>query len=220
MTISWINFGTRNNSAGATTRTNGTVVAGIAAGDLLYSVCGIAAAETITLSTPAGFTTLAQWAGTGIQAMGAWKISDGAEATGPTFTWTSSVACFTLMYAWRSTVGFASTPMVVKNTNSGTTATHSVTGFNWTQAASWAIYSGQALANTAYATPANFIEDRDGGSATGNTRDATGNRASTGAGNACGNISITAANAAWLMQMIELVENISAAKHLALLGVG
>ena len=203
MTISFVNFGTRNSVASATSRTNGSPVAGIAAGDALLSLCCVHNTDTIT---PTIWTPLTQWAGTGMTTLGVWKISDGTETTGPTFNWTNAAAAFTLMLAWRSTVGFAATPFVVKNANSGTGATHSVTGFNASQAGSWAIYLDQALANTALAAPAGWTEDRDGGSATSVDRDTAGHKALTNAGDASGNISVTGANANWLMQMAELLE--------------
>lgn len=204
MSISWVAFGTRNSFATATTRTNGSMPVGFASGDLLISICCIHNTDDIT-PTGAGWQELAQWTGAGMTTIAMWKISDGTETTGPQYDWTNAAAGFTLMYCWRSTVGFA-TP-VVKNTNTGSTSTHSVTGFNATSAGAWAVYMDQALANTALATPAGWTEDRDGGSATSVDRDTAGHKELAGGGDPSGNISVTGANAEWLMEMLELTES-------------
>jgi hypothetical protein len=71
------------------------------------------------------------------------------------------------------------------------------------------IYIDAAAANTAIAQPTGWTERLDGGSATGATRNANGDKTVASSGGSSGNISVTGANAAWVMWQIELHERVT-----------
>ena len=205
---SYLNAGTRANSSGATSLSP-ALPASRTTGNLLIAVAGSKNNFAHTCTT-AGWTKFAQQnSGT------AWTVSlwvyrrtqggvDGSETAPAITVGTSSVACFAQVIQYSGTFDPTDFLGGEVNVNTGTGSTHSCNGIVTTADNSLVIYIDAAAANTALNTPAGWTENLDNGSNTGATRNANGSKAIETAGTSSGNISVSGANAAWVMWQIEL----------------
>ena len=201
MTPSYVTSSSFFNNASATYRS--PTLPTYSTGDFLIAVVGVKHNESHSVSGT-GWTKYTQVnSGTG------WTVSisvcyaDGSEGT-PTISWSTAAACFAQVHVYRGT---SSSPIGAVGSNTGSTSTHSVTGITTTRANSRVIYIGAAAANTAYGTPSGWTEDRDLGG--GATRCAVGSKSVATQGTGAGDISITAAAAAWVLWQIELREPVT-----------
>lgn len=193
--------GTRAQSAGAATITPGKPAVSGAAGALVAIVTS--KNNATHSSATAGWTKLAQVNSGASFTASLWIASESASA--PTVTWTGSVACSAqIAYYNDPSNNVLAAVSVSGTTGSGTTSTHTSTGFTSDAANALAVYVDAAAANTAIATPAGWTEDVDNGSATDAGRTAFGSKAIATSGTGSGNISVTGANAAWVQFQIEL----------------
>lgn len=205
---SYLNVGTSAVSAGATSRTP-ALPASRTNGNILIAVVGSKNNATHSISG-SGWASLASQtnSGTGWTVSYWWRVVDGTEAA-PTISWTGSVACFGQIVQYTRQNSDTAAPFgTIGTAGTGTGATHTSTGFNSTRNNSLIIYLDAAIANTAIATPTNWTERFDAGSATSVTRFAGGDRTLTTSGSASGNISVTGAAAAWVQRQFELLEPI------------
>lgn len=211
-TPSYLNVGTRSQSAGATSlspalpasRTNGNILFARvhSKNNATHSISGTGWAPIPGLAqTNSGASFTVSW----------WyRIVDGTEAA-PTISWTGSVACAAQIVQYlrddfenSSPFGFVGTP------STGTTSTHTSTGQNTTRNNSRVLYFDDCAANTAIATPSGWTERYDAGSATGASRTAGGDKSVATSGTASGNISVVGGAAAWVQVQIELREPVFA----------
>lgn len=201
MAIAYVNSGTRNATAGATSR-NCALPASLANGNILIAACCVKNGDDISISGT-GWAQLGTQIkiGTSFTAILAWRLVDGSEVD-CSFSWTNSAAAQVHMHQYSGT---ALSPIGSINSNSGSTSTHSCTGVTTTRNNSTVVYIDQAAANTALATPAGWTEDQDGGSATSVTRDTNGKKSVATSGSASGDISVTGAAADWVMYQVELM---------------
>lgn len=140
--------------------------------------------------------------GSGFTASLAFCIVNGSESA-PTCSWTNSSAARALMTSWSGTDG-ANPFDGAHNSNTGTGATHSCTGFNTTRNDSRVIYIDLANVNTTLATPSGWTENLDAGSGTSVSRHVIGGKDIATSGTASGDISVTGGAAEWVMWQIEL----------------
>ncbi len=200
MAIAYVNAGSIQRATAQTSRSP-TLPASRVSGNILIAVC--------ISKNNASHT----WSGTGWAKIGSnvnsgasftssigWRIVDGSEGQ-PTISWTGSADAAAIIYQLSGAK--ATQPFSNINTNAGTTSTHSATGITGSASGSWALYLDAAAANTALATPSGWTENSDVGDATVVSRFTIGNK-SIGTG-ASGNISVTGANAAWTMRILELL---------------
>lgn len=200
MAIAYVNAGSIQRATAQTSRSP-TLPASRVSGNILIAVC--------ISKNNASHT----WSGTGWAKIGnnvnsgasftssiGWRIVDGSEGQ-PTISWTGSADAAAIIYQLSGAK--ATQPFSNINTNAGTTSTHSATGITGSASGSWALYLDAAAANTALATPSGWTENSDVGDATVVSRFTIGNK-SIGTG-ASGNISVTGANAAWTMRILELL---------------
>lgn len=132
-----------------------------------------------------------------------WIAADSAAA--PTFTWTGSVACHAQIASYSDPQNTMSSSVSVSGTTgTGTTSTHSSTGFNSDVDNALAVYVDACAVSTALNQPAGWAEDVDNGSATSATRQVFGSKLLGASGSASGNISVTGGNAAWVQFQVEL----------------
>lgn len=203
MAVAYKATGTRFSSAGATS-VSGWTLPTRAAGDILIAmVCSKNNATHNWSGT--GWTKIGQQnSGASFTVSWGWKLSDGTDAL-PTVSWTGSVAAGATISSWSgaSAVG----PLQVAY-NSGTTSTHAGTDTAPPRVGR-VIYAEMSAANTALATPTNFTEHNDAGSATGATRNTIGSRALAEAA-ASGTASATGASAAWARMTFSLIEPVAA----------
>lgn len=189
-----------------------------AAGLLVASVCSKNNA-THTTVTP-GWTKIAQTNSGASFTASIWIALESAAA--PTFSWTGAAAGHAqIAYYSDPANGVNNGISVTGTTGSGTTSTHTSTGFNSDAADTLAIYTDACAANTAIATPAGWTENVDNGSATSTTRQAFGSRSLAASGSASGNVSIVGGAAAWVQFQIE-IKGLAAAPgfQVSKLGVG
>jgi hypothetical protein len=123
----------------------------------------------------------------------------------PVITWTGSVACAAQVFYYADPQNTVDTTLGASGSNTGATSAHSRTGIATTRANSLVIYVDAAAANTALATPSTWTEDADSGSATDAGRTTVGSKSVAVSATNAGNISVTGANAAWVMWQIELM---------------
>ncbi len=201
MAIAYVNAGSVSSAASVTTRTPGLPASRVN-GNILLAVCSTGNNATHT------------WSGTGWNKIGGninsgasfttsigWCIVNGSESA-PTISWTGSAGVVALV--WQLSGAHPTQTFTNLNTNSGSTSTHSATGFTGSAVGSRAVYIDSANANTGLATPSGWTEHSDTGAATFPSRITIGSK-SIGTG-ASGNISVTGANAAWTMRIFELLQ--------------
>jgi hypothetical protein len=198
--VAYVNYGTRANSAGATSRNPGLPL-GLSLGDIVFAIVGSKNNETHNSATAEWTKLNQQNSGTGWTVSLWYHIVDGTD-TAITVTWTTSVACFG--QSWAMSGVDPNDPIGAVSVNTGTTSPHTVTGFNTTKPGSVSCMPRHALDTTGYGLQSGWTENRDNSSATGVTRNVIGGRDFDAAGSATGNLSITGAAAAWVMWLIEL----------------
>jgi uncharacterized small protein (DUF1192 family) len=202
----WLNVGTRNNSAGATSLVP-ALPASRANGNILIAVCASKNNATHSVSG-SGWVALGTQTNSGTGwTVSLWRLVVNGSEGAPTISWTGSVAAFAQIIQYtRANFDTASPFGTIGTPGAGTTSTHTSTGFNSTRNNSLITYIDAAAANTAIAQPSSWTERYDAGSATGATRNAGGTRAITTSGSSSGNISVTGAAAAWVQWQIEILE--------------
>lgn len=200
MPPAFVNTATTSSSAGATTLSQ-PVPAALVNGNILLALCSIKNNDVITV-TGTGWIKLDQVnSGAGYTAALAWCLVNGTPPS-CVFTWTNSVACRTAGYQYSGTLA---SPFGTTQSNTGSGATHSTTGFNTTFDGSRVIYVDQCAANTAMATPATWTENNDAGSSTALIRGVVGSKALSAKNTASGAISVTGGAADWVQWQLELL---------------
>jgi hypothetical protein len=199
--VAYVNAGTRTSSAGATGATPALPSSRVL-GNLLIAV--VISKNNAAHTWPSGWTMVDQQdQTTDFTASWGYCWVNGNEAA-PAVTWSGSVAAGAIVYQL-SGVDFDG-PLQVA-VQSGTGATHTGTSITAGEAGR-IFYLDAAAANTALATPTNFTEHQDSGSGTGATRQALGSR-SRAATESSGSISVTGANADWVMWTFELQDRLA-----------
>lgn len=201
MAIAYVNAGTRSSSTGVTGFTPGLPASRVLGNFLIATIIS---KNNATHTWPSGWTKVSQVnSGASFTASWGYRFVNGDEAA-PAVTWSGSADGGAIVHQL-SGVDFDGPLQTTSQT--GATSTH--TGTAITAAAAGRIfYLDAAAANTALATPTSFTEHQDSGSATGATRQTLGSYART-AGQSSGSISVTGANAAWVMWTFELQDRLS-----------
>jgi hypothetical protein len=198
---SFIRAGTRAQSAGAATIAPAKPTVDGASGCLLALVTS--KNNAVHSTATAGWSKLSQVNSGPSFTASLWIAAESAGA--PTFTWTGSAACSALIAYYNDPQSdVLSSVSVSGTTGSGTTATHTSTGFTSDANNVLAIYADAAAANTSLAQPTGWTRDSDVGSATDAGRTDFGSKTVASSGSASGNISVTGAAAAWVQFQIEL----------------
>lgn len=208
---SFLNAGSGNFSAAATSRTPG-LPASRANGNVLLCVC-VSKNNTTHAITGAGWAAVpgfSQFAVANMTVSLWYCIVDGSEGT-PTISWSGSVACGAQIIQYTRAVEASPAPFgTIGTKNNGATATHTSTGFNTTRANSLAIYFDLTIANTAVSTPSGWTEQFDAGSGPAAIRIAGGAKSVATSGTGTGSISLTGAGSQWLQFQLELLEPVVA----------
>lgn len=202
----WLNSGARNSQSAATSvvpalpasRVNGNILIAHVGTDTnaTHSISGSGWQALGSSGSPASTWRSSLW----------WRVVDGTE-TAPTISWTGSVANFGQIYQFTRENFDKTAPFgTVQSPSTGSTSTHTSTGFNTTRNNSLAIYIDGADVNTAMAQPTGWTERVDNGSATGSSRNVMGTKAVANSGTGTGNISVTGAAAYWVQWQLELLE--------------
>jgi hypothetical protein len=183
------------------TRANGNVIIAIVGtkNNATHSVSGSGWVALGTQTNSGTDWTVSLW----------WRIVDGTEAA-PTISWTGAASAIsrTVMFT-RENFDTANPFGTIGTPGTGTTSTHTSTGFNTTRDNSLVIYIDSAAANTAVATPSGWLERYDTGNASSASRITGGDKTIATSGTASGNISVTGANAAWVQWQIEITEPVA-----------
>lgn len=203
MASPYVNAGSVSSAASVTSRAPGLPASRVT-GNILVAVCSSGNNATHT------------WSGTGWSKIGSninsgasftssigWCVINGSEGS-PTISWTGAAGAVAIVWQLSGVAITQSFPS--HNTNSGSTSTHSATGFTGSTTGSLAIYIDSANANTGLATPSGWTEHSDTGSATFAARVTLGSKKINTS--ASGNISVTGANAAWTMRIFELLPHV------------
>lgn len=197
----FIRVGTRAQSAAAASLAVTKPTVDSATGVLLAAVTSKNNATHSTAT--AGWTKLSQTNSGASFTASLWIAAESAAA--PTFTWTGSVACSAQIAYYNDPQNTTNATVSVSGTTgSGTTSTHTSTGFTSDANNALAVYVDVAAANTAIGTPTGWTEDLDNGSATDVGRTAFGSKSIAASGSGSGNISVTGAAAAWVQFQVEL----------------
>lgn len=201
MTAAYVNAGAYAATAAATTLSP-ALPAALVAGNQLLAV--VSSKNNFTHVWPSGWTKLGQRNGGGSFTVSWGCRTIGTSNTAPTITiGSSTVAGGAQLFQLSGT--HAPEPFGAVVSNNGTITTHTVSSLTATRPASRALYFEAAAANTGLATPSGWTEHSDLGSSTGATRIVIGSKLLGFQGALAGAISVSGANAAWVMVEIELL---------------
>ena len=131
-----------------------------------------------------------------------WKAKESAGA--PTITWTGAAACSAQIVYHADPANEVSLTLGASTNNNGTTSTHSTSAVTTSNNNSLVVYVDAAAANTGLATPSGWTENSDTGSGTDAGETTFGSKANATSGTSSGAISVTGANAAWVMWQVEI----------------
>jgi hypothetical protein len=203
MAFFFVAAGTRVQSASAATLTPTLTTDAARPSRLKMAVCQVKNNAVITTAT-AGWTKIAQQdSGAGFTAA---LFIGTATAANPVFTWTGAAACGAVQWYYSNGSDVVETAVIgAISVNTGSGATHSSAAVTTTRYGSLAVYVDVTAANTSLATPANWTENFELGTATDQGATVSGSRQMAAAGSSSGAISVTGGAAAWVQWQVELL---------------